>query len=199
MYAGQNAVVVLAVLAVTGEYATRMISTTLTARPDRGVMCAAKAVVVTAVVLGTGALSVAGSVLAARLILPGNGFTRTAGHILLPADTTTLRAAGGTVLYLGLLALLSLGVGLAVRDTAAAVTTVLAALYILPLVAQAIPDTDLREDLLRIAPMTAGLSIQATRNLGTLPIGPWAGLGLLAGYAAAALFVGAVLLKVRDA
>ena len=71
------------------------------------------------------------------------------------------------MLYLGLLALLSLGVGLAVRDTAAAVTTVLAALYILPLVAQAIPDTDLREDLLRIAPMTAGLSIQATRNLGT--------------------------------
>jgi ABC-2 type transport system permease protein len=199
VYAGQNAVVVLAVLAVTGEYATRMIATTLAARPDRGMVCAAKAMVVTVIVLGAGGLAVVGSVLAGRLILPGNGFTRAAGHVVLPADGTTLRAAAGTVLYLVLLALLSLGVGLAVRDTATAVTAVLAALYVLPLVAQGIPDEDLREDVQQIAPMTAGLAIQATRNLTTLPIGPWAGLGLLAVYATAALLVGAVLFRIRDA
>jgi len=51
----------------------------------------------------------------------------------------------------------------------------------------------------KYAPMTAGLSVQATRGLGSLAIGPWAGLGVLACYAAGALLLGAVLFKVRDA
>jgi len=42
-------------------------------------------------------------------------------------------------------------------------------------------------------------AIQATRNLGTLPIGPWAGLGVLAAWAAAALLAGGLLLRLRDA
>ena len=45
----------------------------------------------------------------------------------------------------------------------------------------------------RWAPVNAGLAIQATRNLGTLPIGPRAGLGALAAWAAAALLAGGVL------
>ena len=38
--------------------------------------------------------------------------------------------------------------------------------------------------------MTAGLAIQATTDLRSLPISPWAGLGVLAAWAAAALLVG---------
>jgi ABC-2 type transport system permease protein len=200
VYAGQNVVVVLAVLAVTGEYATQMIATTLTASPRRAAVCAAKVVVVTVFVLVTSAVAVLGSVVAARFILPGNGYSRAAGHPPLSlSDATTLRSAGGTVLYLGLIAVLCLGVGLAVRDTAGAITIVLAGLYLVPLAAQAIPDAELRDDLLRLAPMTAGLAIQATRDLAQLPIGPWAGLGVLAAYAAGALLLGAVLFQVRDA
>ena len=48
-------------------------------------------------------------------------------------------------------------------------------------------------------PMTAGLSIQATKNLKTLPIGSWPGLGVLAVWAAAALLAGGLLLRLRDA
>jgi ABC-2 type transport system permease protein len=200
VYAGQNAVVVLAVLAVTGEYATRMMATTLAACPRRGEVCAAKAIVVTAVVLVTSVPAVLGSLVAARFILPGNGFSRAAGYPPLSlADAATLRSVGGTVLYLGLLAVLSLGVGLAVRDTAGAITIVLAWLYLIPLVAQAIPNAELRDDLLRISPMTAGLAIQATRDLAQLPIGPWPGLGLLAAYSTGALLLGAVLFAFRDA
>jgi len=51
----------------------------------------------------------------------------------------------------------------------------------------------------RWAPMNAGLAIQATRNLGTLPIRPWAGLGVLAAWTAVALLAGALLLRLRDA
>lgn len=49
------------------------------------------------------------------------------------------------------------------------------------------------------APMTAGLAIQATTNLRSLPIAPWAGLGVLAAWAAASLLIGALLLRFRDA
>jgi ABC-2 type transport system permease protein len=47
--------------------------------------------------------------------------------------------------------------------------------------------------------MSAGLAVQATRGLDTMPVGPWQGLAVLAAYAATALLVGGVLLEVRDA
>jgi ABC-2 type transport system permease protein len=47
--------------------------------------------------------------------------------------------------------------------------------------------------------MTAGLAIQATTNLRSLPISPWAGLGVLAAWTAAALLAGGLLLRLRDA
>jgi ABC-2 type transport system permease protein len=47
--------------------------------------------------------------------------------------------------------------------------------------------------------MTAGLAIQATTGLNTLAISPWAGLGVLACWAAGALVLGAILLRSRDA
>src|SRR5262249_12411715 len=113
----------------------------------------------------------------------------------------TLRAALGTVGYLGLVALLSFGIGAALRDTAGALTTVLSLLYVLPILAQFLPDENLhlREHLRRYAPMSAGLAIQATRRLDTLPIGPWAGCGLLAAYAAGALVLGLLVFRSRDA
>jgi ABC-2 type transport system permease protein len=47
--------------------------------------------------------------------------------------------------------------------------------------------------------MTAGLYIQATINLRSLPLSPWQGLGVLAAWAAGALLLGGLLLRLRDA
>jgi ABC-2 type transport system permease protein len=47
--------------------------------------------------------------------------------------------------------------------------------------------------------MTAGLAIQDTTNLHHLPIAPWAGLGVVAAWAAAALLAGGLVLRLRDA
>jgi ABC-2 type transport system permease protein len=47
--------------------------------------------------------------------------------------------------------------------------------------------------------MTAGLASQATTNLHSLPIAPWAGLGVLTAWALASLLVGGLLLRLRDA
>jgi ABC-2 type transport system permease protein len=109
----------------------------------------------------------------------------------------TLRAAFGSILYLGLIALLSLGIGTVLRDTAVSTGIVLALLYLPPLLAQLVSGP-WRRHIQQIAPMTAGLAIQATRNIRSLPISPWTGLGVLAAWAAGMLLIGLVVLKARD-
>jgi ABC-2 type transport system permease protein len=199
-YLGQVAVVLVAVLAVTAEYDTMMIRTTLAATPNRRTVLAAKAAVVIAAVLPAALLGVLGAFVAGRTILPGHGFTAAAGYPAMSlADGATLRAFLGTVLYLGLVALLSLGVAVIVRHTAAAISTMLALLFVLPVVAALMNDPDWREWVLKLSPMTAGAAIQATKRLDALAIAPWPGLGLLAAYAAAAIAAGTVLFLLRDA
>jgi ABC-2 type transport system permease protein len=97
-----------------------------------------------------------------------------------------------------LIALLSLGIAAILRDTAVSTGTVLALLYLPPLLAQLVSGP-WRRHIQQIAPMTAGLAIQATRNIRSLPISPWAGLGVLAAWAAGMLLIGLAVLKVRDA
>lgn len=200
VYVGQAIVAIFAVQSISGEYSTGMIRVTLTAIPRRRILLAAKAAILTALILAAGALAVLGSVLAGRLILPGNGFTTAHGYALLSlAHGPTLRAAFGSVLYLALIALLSLGVATAVRESAIAIGLVLGLLYVFPILAALVTDPHLKHHLQQLAPMTAGLAIQATTNLHHLPIAPWAGLGVLAAWAAAALLAGGLLLRLRDA
>jgi len=146
-----------------------------------------------------GTVAVLASVLAGRLILPGHGFTPAHGNPL-PSlgDGPVLRAAG-SVLYLALIALLSLGAATAVRDSATAIGVVLGLLYLFPIIAAVVTDPHWQRHLLQIGPMSAGLAIQATTGLRSLPISPWAGLGVLAAWTAAALLVGGLLLRLRDA
>jgi ABC-2 type transport system permease protein len=197
---GQAVVVVLAVRAVSGEYSTGMIGVTLAAVPRRITVLAAKAAVVTAVVLAAGTIAVLASVLAGRLILPGHGFTAANGDAPLSlANGLVLRAAGGSVLYLALIALLALGAAAAVRDAATAIGVVLGLLYVFPVMAAVVTDPDWRQRFQQFAPMTAGLAIQATTDLRSLPVDPWVGLGVLAMWAVAALMAGGLLLWLRDA
>jgi ABC-2 type transport system permease protein len=200
VYLGQAVVVVLAVGVMSGEYGTRMIQITLAAVPRRSAVLAAKAVVVTGAVTAASTVGVLGSLVAGWILLPRNGFTGADG-VQLPSLTEgpTVRAAVGTVLYLVLIALLSLGVATMVREAAVAAGLVLALLYLFPLLVTAVSDPDWQRHLRQIGPMTAGLSIQATVGLDSLPIDPWPGLGVLGLWAAAALGAGAALLCLRDA
>ncbi|MER5788197.1 ABC transporter permease [Streptomyces sp. NPDC001980] len=209
---GQAPVVVLAVLVMAAEYGTGMIGGTLTAMPRRITVLAAKAVTLAGIVAAAGTVAVLGSLTAGGVLLPGHtGTAATHGRpappplspssslSLLPSDGPTLRAALGSVLYLTLIALLGLGVATVVRDSATGIGIVLGLLYLFPLLSQAIGDPHGQRLLQRIGPMSAGLAVQATTGLRSLPIGPWAGLGVTAGWAAAALLTGGLLLYVRDA
>jgi ABC-2 type transport system permease protein len=200
VYLGQAVVAILAVQAISAEYSCGMIRVTLTAIPGRPSVLAAKAVVVEALVLAAGAIAVLGSLLAGRLILPAGGFTAAHGYPPLSlGHGATLRATAGSVLYLALIALLSLGIAAAVRDAAVAIGTVLGLLYVFPVLAALIGSPHLQRHLEQIAPMSAGLAIQNTIDLHHLPIAPWAGLGVLAAWSAGALLVGGLVLRLRDA
>jgi ABC-2 type transport system permease protein len=196
---GQIVVVVLAVVAISEEYGSGMIRTSLSAVPRRCVFLAAKAATVAGLTVGAGMLAVAASLLAGRLLLPGAGLGPAHGYALVSiGHGPTLRAAGGCVVYLVLIALLSLGVATAIRDTAVSIGAVLGLLFLPAIVAQAMADP-LRRHIQQVAPMSAGLAIQATTNLRSLPVGPVTGLGVLGAWAAGALVVAGLLLRLRDA
>jgi ABC-2 type transport system permease protein len=181
---GQAVVAILAVLTIGGEYGTGMVRVTLAAMPSRIGVLAAKAAVLTGLVVTAGAVAVLFSVLIGRVSL---------------SDGPVLRATAGSVFYLALIALLSLGVATAARNSATAVGIVLGLLYLFPIVGLAASDPDWQRHLRQAGPMSAGLAIQATTGLDALPIGPWAGLGVLAAWSAGALLAGALLLQLRDA
>lgn len=134
---------------------------------------------------GAAVLAVGGSVLAGRLI--------SSSYPAL-SSAAVLRAAGGSVLYLCLIALFGLGVGAVLRNAPFAAGFVLSALYVVPAIAPFFPDRDWQEALYRIGPATAGLSIQTTADAASLPIGPWAGLAVAAAWALGALTIGGWLL-----
>jgi ABC-2 type transport system permease protein len=195
---GQFAVVALAVVAITTEHATGTIRATFAANPRRHAVLGAKAAVVAGTVLAVGVVGSLLAFLAAQPILHDNGFVAYNGYTPLSlTEGETIRAVAGSGLYLALIALLSLGVGAIVRHTGAAVTAVLALLF-LPLILSGMLSEAARDTVQKIAPMTAGICIQTTPGHGA-PLSPGAGIAVLAAWAAAAMLGALWLIGRRDA
>jgi ABC-2 type transport system permease protein len=182
---GQAVVAILAVLIIGNEYSTGMVRVTLTALPRRTGVLVTKAVILTVFVAAAAVLAVLGSLAAGRLILPAHEFV--------------LRSAVGSVLYLVLVGLMSLGTATAVRNPGAAIGIVLGLIYVFPIVTQVVTDPAWQKHLQQVGPMSAGLAVQTTVDVDALPIGPWKGLGVLALWALAALLAGGLLFERRDA
>jgi ABC-2 type transport system permease protein len=199
-YAGQIAFVALGVLASTSEYATGMIRTSFLATPGRGAMVLSKAAVLAAVAVAVGLAAAVASFLLGQPVLHGNGFVPDQGYPFASlSDGAAVRAVAGTGLYLATMALLGLGVGMVVRRSAAAISIALGLLFVPFMVAIMLP-TDVWRTVQRIAPMTAGLAIQRTvERSDSVPIGEWAGLGIAAAWAAAAVIAALWLVRRRDA
>ena len=199
IYLGQSVVVVLAVLTIAEEYGTGMMRVTLVALPRRLVLLGAKVTNVAGLTFVASILAMVGCLVVGRFMLPADGLNPAHGYAFVSiAHAATLRAATGSVLYLVLIALISVGVATAIRDTAVSIGVVLGLLYLPPILAQVVAEP-LRRHLLQIAPMSAGLAIRATTSLRDQPIGPWVGLGVLATWATMSLLVGGLLLRRRDA
>ena len=113
------------------------------------------------------------------------------------ADGPVLRAVVGTALFLMLIALFSLGVGTILRRTAAGIVLVVSLVVVLQIVTGVL-SVEASTWVNRVTPV-AGLAIQQTVPSPDTVIGPWAGLGVLAAYAAGSLGAAFWLLRKRDA
>jgi ABC-2 type transport system permease protein len=197
---GQIAAAVLAVLAITSEYSTRMIRTTFAANPRRRGVLAAKAAVVSTVVLAVGLATTVACFQVGQEFLRGGGFTYENGY---PAasltDREALRAVLGSAFCLGVVAIFSLGVGAILRHTAGAITAVLATILAPVLASNFLPE-NLAEPLEKFSLQGAGIAVQQTvERPDNIPIGPGGGLLVVSAYGAAALIVALWLIGRRDA
>lgn len=188
----QLAVGVLGVLVVSTEYSTGTIRSTLAAVPRRPLLLAAKAVLFATIVFVEGEVVSFVAFALGQHILSGK--TPTASL----SDPTVVRAVVSGGLYLTVLGLIALGLAWILRHTAAAISTFVAALLILPVIADVLP-TSFANDVDRFLPADIGTVMLSVGYHGADPFGPWTSFALLCGYAAVLLLAGGVLLVRRDA
>jgi ABC-2 type transport system permease protein len=183
---------ILGALAMTSEYSSGMIRTTLSAAPRRPLLLAGKAAVFGAVAVAVGE--------AASFIAFFAGGAALRHGIQAPVLTQpgVLRAVLLSGVSYGLIGLLGLGLGAIVRHSGAAIAVVVGGVYVLPTMLATVT-----HKLGVYMPIIIIGNSLTTTKAETIPgahfLSAWAGLGMLGLYAAAALAVGGWLLAWRDA
>ncbi len=183
------AVLAFGVLAVTGEYATGTVRSTLTAVPRRGLLVVGKAVAVAAVTFASMLAAMVVSFVAARAVLA------TADIAVPVADPDAVRVVVGAALYLTVVALVGSGFGWLLRSTAGAVSAAVGLLVVLPALAFFLP-ARIGAAVRPYLPDVAGAAVYTP-----VPdlIGPWTGFAVFAGYGVVVLAAGALVFSRRDA
>jgi hypothetical protein len=179
---------VLGVLVMTSEYSSGMIRATLAAAPNRPRLLAAKAAVFGALALAVGEVAAFISFFAGGLAL------RHGLHLPALSQPGVLRAvvlAGAGYCLIGLI---GLGIGAIVRHSPVAIAILVGGVYVAAQLLGAVA-----KPVIPYLPIAiVGNSLSSVR-LPDHALSPWAGLGMLALYAAAAILVGGFVLARRDA
>jgi ABC-2 type transport system permease protein len=191
---GELIIVVLGALVITSEYSTGMIRTSLAVMPRRGVLYAAKAIVFAAVMLTISLVTSFADFFVGQAILASKHYNATLGQ---PGVLRSIFLSAAIVVVFGLLAY---GAGAIIRHTAGAITAILGVIFLIPLLAQALPNAWFA-DLQRWLPGGGALEPIARS---TPPISPhlfsaWGEFAVFSGYAAVLLAIGAWLFIRRDA
>jgi ABC-2 type transport system permease protein len=192
---GQLVIVVLGTLAITSEYSTGMIRTSLTVMPRRGVLYGAKAAVFTAAALVIALLTSFASFFIGQALLAPTHVSATL------SQPNVLRAVTGAALYVGLCGLFAFGLGAILRSTAGAMTAAYGLLFLVPQLAKALPSA-WYADLDRWLPggdvVNAITGTQVVNNNPHL-FSAWGEFAVFGGYTVILLVLGAVLFRKRDA
>jgi ABC-2 type transport system permease protein len=192
-YLTQFAVIALATLFVTSEYAGGGIRSTLLWTPVRARVVLAKAAVLLPVLFAYGvALSCAAMALTG-VVKDGHGLPTSAA-----AAFTTASGMGG---YFALLGLLCTGVGWALRSAAGTLVTVIVLLVPLPLIVASLGLSGWMPYFPGIAGVNAMVEAGHPNPITQTPApyAPWAGLLICAAWAGVALLAGTGVLHRRDA
>jgi ABC-2 type transport system permease protein len=165
------AIAVLGVLCISSEYSSGMISTSLIAVPKRGRILAAKSLVFAAVTFVVGEVTSFAAFFVGQALISGHAPTATLG------DPGVARAVVGAGLALTALAVLSVAAGTVLRHPAAAIAGMIALLFVLPAIAQALPDS-WRNPVTEFWPTQAGGQL-ATVHQAAHTLQPWPGFGVM--------------------
>ncbi|MBO0594896.1 ABC transporter permease [Nesterenkonia sp. E16_7] len=189
---GQLLIASLAVVLIASEWATGMIRSTLVAVPRRSTALLAKALVVSVVAFLVGFVSALLSYLVSQPILgmENMSFSLT--------EDGVLRSIVNSGTYLALIALISVAIGILLRNTAGGIVTAVGVFFVLPLVFELISGlADWVTEAARYLPGQAGMEMVAiTTSDGALT--PLEG-GLTMTAWALVLLIGAlVVTKKRD-
>jgi ABC-2 type transport system permease protein len=194
---GQLVIIVLGVIAITSEYSTGMIRTSLTAMPRRLTIFSAKGVVFGLVALVVGEVISFLAFFTGQAILSGQHVSTTLGapHVL--------RTVVGGGLFLAVCGLLSFGIGAMLRHTAGAIAAGIGVMFVLWVLSQFLPGPPSgwfgQADLDKWIPFNAGSAIWEHQANGLHPFSPWIGFAVFCCYAAAAIIGGLVVFLRRDA
>ncbi len=215
---GQLVVAVLGALAITSEYSTGMIRTSLTAMPRRGTVFAGKLIVFSTVTLIVSVITSFISFFVGQALMSGTGVSASLFHsvsvplgvISTPTSTTfvgtivispgtVLTAIVGTALFVTSVALIAFGLGAIIRHTAGAITSAIGLMFVLPIIIQLLPNT-WRWDIMRFFPDAAGRVLSVTIGQQNPHLwSAWPQFGVTLIYAAVILAIGGYLFRTRDA
>ena len=225
-YLGQLIIAVLGAMAITSEYSTGMIRTSLTAMPRRGTVYAAKLIVFGTVTLIVSVITSFVSFFAGQAALSGSGVSASlfdsvtiprgvnmspgpqgpngppnyhfVGTIVI-SPGTVLTAIIGCALFVTAVALIAFALGAIIRHTAGAITSAIGLMFVLPIIIQVLPDT-WRWDVMRFFPDAAGRVLSVTIGQHNPHLwSAWPQFGVTLVYAAVLLGVGSYLFRKRDA
>ncbi len=188
---GQLTIAVLGVLLISTEYSTGVIRASLLAVPRRYPMLAAKIAVFALVVL------VLAEIVAFACFFLGSAILHSRVAVSL-SDTGVLRSVIGAGLYLTVLGILSLAIGALIRHTAAAISTAIGVVFVLPILAGLLPGS-WGAHINAYLPEQAGILITHTSEVSGDLLSPWQGFGVLCIWTVVLLAAATYLLNRRDA
>jgi ABC-type transport system involved in multi-copper enzyme maturation permease subunit len=187
----QLAVGVFGVLLIAGEYSTGMIRSSLAAVPKRLPMLWAKvlvgAVVTFCVMLPSALIAF---FVSQRLV--------SVRHIQTSWSAPNVpRTVIGVAMYLTVVVVIAIGLGAIIRNVAGAIAALVGVLLVLPVIAQALPQT-WADRVNKFLPSNAGEALLGFTGDST-QMTPWRGFAMFCGYGIAAIAISAWLLRHRDA
>jgi ABC-2 type transport system permease protein len=191
---GELIIVVLGALVITSEYSTGMIRTSLAVMPRRGVLYSAKAIVFAAVTLTLSLITSFTSFFIGQAILSSKHYNTT---LTQPGVLRAVLLSAAIVTVFGLFAY---GAGALIRHSAGAITAILGVIFLIPALAQALPNGWFQA-LQRWLPGGGALEpiVRSTSPVSRYLFSAWGEFAVFSGYAAVLLALGAWFFIRRDA
>ena len=188
----QLAIGVLGVLLISGEYSTGMIRSSLTVVPRRLPILWGKLAVFAGVVFLTMLVASFASFFVGQALLSGQHLEASL------TDPGALRSVFGAALYLTVAGVTALALGALLRNTAGAITTFVAAFFVIPPMTNLLP-TSLTDHFAQYLPSNAGaVLLDGTFGIAH-PLTPWTGFAVMCGFAVVLTGLAARRLRRADA